>query len=282
MHFFKRENPGEKWGLSPFFSRPCKRKMSEQEDQIVARFRLSLSGNDIEMEVPVPKAEVTVTQILPVFQMLADDFTRLAAAAAEGGGHAITCRKGCSACCRQLVPVSHPEARSLFALVDSFPEPRKLATLERFRAARERLAKTNIPEQVLSGSFRSREALTDLGLGYFRLGIPCPFLEEDACSIYEHRPVKCREYLVTSPAEECGNPSPERIHKVKNAGNAWKALAMIGWECRERSPHWVPLTLALEWAEAHPEPRTRRPASDLLRDFFRIFAERNVPDVRET
>jgi Fe-S-cluster containining protein len=255
--------------------------MSEQQDQIVARLRVSLSGNDIELEIPVPKAEVTVTEILPVFRMLVDDFTRLAAAAAEGDGKGITCRKGCSACCRQMVLVSHPEARSLAALVNSFPEPRKLAVLERFRAARERMAKTNIPEQVVSGSFPSREALIDLGLRYFHLGIPCPFLEEDACSIYEHRPVKCREYLVTSPAEECSNPSPEAVHKVKNPGNAWKALAMIGWEYRERLPHWVPLTLSLEWAEVNPEQRTRRPARDLLRDFFKIFAERGVPDVRE-
>ena len=255
--------------------------MSEQKDPIVARLRLSVSGNDIELEIPVPNSEVTVTEILPVFQMLADDFTRLAAAAAEGDGLAITCRKGCSACCRQLVPVSHPEARCLAALVDSFPEPRRLATLDRFRGARERLAKTNIPEQVRSGSFRSREALIDLGMRYFHLGIPCPFLEEDACSIYEHRPVKCREYLVTSPAEECSKPSPDAVRKVKNPGNAWKALAMIGWEWRERLPHWVPLTLSLEWAEANPEQRMRRPANDLLRDFFKIFAERSVSEVQE-
>jgi Fe-S-cluster containining protein len=256
--------------------------MSEQKDQIVARLRLSLSGNDIELEIPVPSAEVTVTEILPIFQMLADDFTRLAQAQAETNGLAITCRKGCSACCCQLVPVSHPEARRLAALVDSFPDPRKLAVLERFRAAQERLANTDIPEIVLSGSFRPREELVDLGIRYFHLGIPCPFLEEDSCSIYEHRPVKCREYLVTSPAAECAKPSAETVHKVRNPGNAFKALALIGWEWRERLPHWVPLTLSLPWAEGNPEQRMKRPAKDLLRDFFEIFAERSVPEVRET
>ena len=38
---------------------------------------------------------------------------------------------------------------------------------------------------------------------YYALRLPCIFLEDGACSIYEHRPAACREYLVTSPAELC-------------------------------------------------------------------------------
>jgi Fe-S-cluster containining protein len=36
--------------------------------------------------------------------------------------------------------------------------------------------------------------------------MPCPFLEDESCSIHPDRPLVCREYLVTSPAELCAGP----------------------------------------------------------------------------
>ncbi len=43
---------------------------------------------------------------------------------------------------------------------------------------------------------------------YFHLGIACPFLEDESCSIHADRPISCREYLVTSPAVNCADPKP--------------------------------------------------------------------------
>ena len=46
------------------------------------------------------------------------------------------------------------------------------------------------------------EALEDLNREYYALRMPCPFLKEEACTIYEQRPAACRELLsdVTSRA----------------------------------------------------------------------------------
>ena len=43
---------------------------------------------------------------------------------------------------------------------------------------------------------------------YFAAGIPCPFLEEERCGVYDERPVVCREYAVTSPPELCERLEP--------------------------------------------------------------------------
>ena len=47
------------------------------------------------------------------------------------------------------------------------------------------------------------EELDPINRSYYALRIPCPYLENEMCSIYEARPSACRELLVTSPAELC-------------------------------------------------------------------------------
>ena len=50
------------------------------------------------------------------------------------------------------------------------------------------------------------EERTELAYEYFKHGIACPFLEDESCSIHPDRPMACREYLVSSPAENCRAP----------------------------------------------------------------------------
>ena len=45
---------------------------------------------------------------------------------------------------------------------------------------------------------------------------PCVFLEEGRCSIYEHRPSRCRDYFVFSPPEDCAPPSEKKIAMADN------------------------------------------------------------------
>src|SRR3546814_4607207 len=58
-------------------------------------------------------------------------------------------------------------------------------------------------------SLRTAEQTRALGLDYFRAGVACPFLVDESCGIYAVRPMKCREYLVTSPAANCADPRSE-------------------------------------------------------------------------
>lgn len=44
---------------------------------------------------------------------------------AAAGGRVVSCRKGCGACCRQLVPLAWSEAYQPGELVNALPEPRR-------------------------------------------------------------------------------------------------------------------------------------------------------------
>ncbi len=153
--------------------------------------------------------------------------------------------------------------------MDELPEPRRTEVRGRFERARERLAEAGLlaklenPEHFEEGEVRA------FGLAYFHLGIPCPFLEEESCSIHADRPISCREYLVTSPAANCADPKPGAIDRVELAGKVWTALARAGASGPpERVYRWVPLVLAPEWAAAHPDASEPRPVEEVFTGVF--------------
>jgi Fe-S-cluster containining protein len=112
-----------------------------------------------------------------------------------------------------------------------------------------------------------------LGLDYFRLGIPCPFLENESCSIYADRPLACREFLVTSPAENCRNPGPDNIAKVPLPAMLSETLYRFGATGERQPAFWFPLVLALRYAAEHAneqEPKTQ--GVELFQRFLRHAA----------
>ena len=120
--------------------------------------------------------------------------------------------------------------RSIAELVESLPEPRRSQVKARFEDAAKRLAEAGLLEKLRQPERWYREGYREFGLEYFRQGIPCPFLEDEACSIYPDRPVTCREFLVTYAREKLSEPChrDDSIRKVANAcrsrlGEAWNS-----------------------------------------------------------
>src|SRR5262249_61696224 len=64
------------------------------------------------------------------------------------------------------------------------------------------------------GSWSDDESAPDL-YEYFRLGIDCPFLEDETCMIYADRPLVCRGYVVVSPPELCTDPRAGQVQVVR-------------------------------------------------------------------
>lgn len=109
---------------------------------------------------------------------------------------------------------------------------------------------------------------------YFRAGVACPFLEDESCSIYEHRPLSCREYLVSSPAENCKQPSAETIAMVPVPVKLSEILYCFGDGLGNDRTRWVPLVLALEWAAAQADaPQPRWPAPTLFERFLKAVKQ---------
>src|SRR4051812_46922093 len=116
-----------------------------------ATLRLKVGDLDIAHPITVPSGAVPATAVLPALQGLVN-----AVVGAAETGKAISCRKGCGACCRQLVPISRTEGEALLALVEAMPPERRRAVRIRFAEAEAAVAGAGLAES--GGGRAPREA----------------------------------------------------------------------------------------------------------------------------
>jgi Fe-S-cluster containining protein len=245
----------------------------DREALAAGRVTLVIDEESVDLDLVVQAGPVSMEEVMPIFQGLSDLFVARGVARAQAQGRTISCRAGCGACCRQLAPVSEPEARDLARLVEAMPEPRRTAVRARFDAALAALAPTGLLERAMHPA--AGEA-RELGLAYFAQQVACPFLEHESCSIHPDRPLACREYLVTSPATHCRTPNSADIQMVRLGGEPSVALIKAGRADTENG--WLPLVLALRFAAQAPPPRRERTGPQILGDVIGRLGDRRAAD----
>ena len=205
-----------------------------------ATLRLSVGGLRIAHPITVPNAPVPAAEIVPALQGLVNEVVAAAEAGLANSKGAISCRKGCGACCRQLVPVSRTEGERLLAVIEKMPAARRDVLRQRFAAAAAKIEAAGLARQ-------EGRADRELSVAYFALGVPCPFLEDESCSIHPERPLVCREYLVTSPAELCAGPRQEGVTPV-----AVPKLSVAARKLQDEDDQWFPLAMLMAWGRRRP------------------------------
>ena len=213
----------------------------------------------IEVDIETPDGHLRGKMGLPIGRMrlselafnampVVEQLVAQAVGREKRDGRAISCRAGCGACCRQLVPVSPPEAWMVADLLASAKEPRRSLWHQRFATVRQRLADENLMTDLLTPPADDASARR-LGLRYFLLQLACPFLDpSESCSIHPVRPAACREFLVTSPAEHCAQPADGLVRRVTVHVRLTEALARLTAELLGGEPKLIPLSLAPAWA----------------------------------
>lgn len=221
--------------------------MSETAD---IRVHLRTPAWEIAAPLNVPAGPATLETWLPFLQALASQLSRSAGAAAVAAGRPVSCAKGCASCCRQLVGISLVEARALAALVASMPAPRQAEIRRRFADALARLVESGVMTHDYAepdpGFPLAETAQLRLAAAWFTLQIACPFLEDEACSIYEDRPLVCREHQVTSPAAACLKMFREPVDRIELPVRLGAALARAAAKVAGVSTSMIPLVLSLE------------------------------------
>jgi len=166
-------------------------------------------------------------------------------------------------------------------LIAGLDEAHRTRVLARFGEAILRLRESGMLRRLEELSTLSKAEREELATDYFRLGIPCPFLEEESCSIHSIRPVVCRQYLVTSAPVHCANPSLRNIAPVPLAANVFGALT--GVEAAESNPpQSVPLILALTASVGKDDSKKTVPAwMGLLLEQIRKIREERIAAGKE-
>jgi Fe-S-cluster containining protein len=141
----------------------------------------------------------------------------------------ISCKAGCGSCCAHAVPVTKLEALNLANVVKNIPGSRQPRIRQRFADSQSALATAG-----LEGAFRE---ITNL--------------DKQSCSIYQDRPLECRDYLITFAPKHCEQLNAEKIQPIDSKLRLTPALTKQSQECfGEKSDGWIPMLYCLDWAKS--------------------------------
>lgn len=251
---------------------------SDQEfDAITATARLRIGSQKLELKLVVPADSVPPESLLPSLHQLSDRVVEGVEDRVQRNGLEISCRKGCGACCRQPVPISPAEARLLADIVSTMPEEAQSVVRERFDKAMKRLRESGLEEVTLNYHRLAEDEVRSMAHEYFKLGIPCPFLEDEACSIHPFRPLVCREYLVISSPDHCATLAEDEIKRLQFPVSVAGSFAGMTGVAKPGENIYLPLIMALEWSDSHTGETDLKPGPEWVRAFFENLTGDSLP-----
>jgi len=229
--------------------------MSTSKQQETYRLSLQTSSGELQAEISVPTSFIPVSDIVPLMRSLGEQALSLEEEKQRLAGKPISCQKGCAACCRPLVPVSPPEAFALKYMIDQLPAHQQDQIFSRLAATKNKLEETGLFGKLVQLS-ETRTQLSDedmepINQAYYAQRLPCFFLENEVCSIYEFRPAACRELLVTSPSELCQDLAKNPVTPLPVPFRIVTVLSLMWAELTKGPARLIPLPVALDWADRH-------------------------------
>jgi hypothetical protein len=142
---------------------------------------------------------------------------------ADGLNRSVSCDRGCATCCQLFIVASLQECE---AIVHFLYERQEALThfMGAFEHWQGRLNRASRSFQRINGLYRktilgkeSQAERADFNAAsdeFAAHAIPCPFLHEDACSIYEVRPYVCAGVVSLSPPAWCAQGHPQHRQMV--------------------------------------------------------------------
>jgi Fe-S-cluster containining protein len=230
--------------------------MSPESAEVVeVQFELRIGEGKLKAKVEVPAGQTTVTQLLPIIQSLDNAIVSATIGEVSKAGLTISCKAGCGACCRQMVPVSIFEAQAMADWIRNLPEEQRGELEVRFHRVLLALRDSGMLKRLVEEDwFADDDTSLLMATDYFRLSQPCPFLENESCSIHAIRPLSCREYLVTSPSELCADPAKNGVAGVHLPLKMSRALFRMGGELEQDRRGWIPLVFLFAWMKSGADP----------------------------
>lgn len=207
-------------------------------------------------KVAVTTGPMRLTGLVQTAFDLTNALVSRAVQAEQAAGRALTCRAGCAACCRHMVPVSPPEAFFIADMLDGLPAERRELLQARFDHIVQDLDRRRMIGHLLEPE-PTDSAVLPVAREYFALQHACPFLEHESCGIHPHRPVACRDYNVTTPAAWCQRPYDEAVAKIPLPLPLSVPLSRTAAIVTGQRPVLIPLTLVPWWTAEHKRDRTQ-------------------------
>jgi Fe-S-cluster containining protein len=238
---------------------------------------LDILGEPVNLRISAGAESATLAEIVPLARAVCTRITDAVIKKIRQKEDAIPCRAGCSACCHYLVPLSVPEAFKITEEALAAPASRRML-MERLWLLAARRVLRQQPPPILTDptpkqSAEDKAAQNAVSDWYRNLKLTCPFLSGGMCSIYEMRPLACREYFVKGSEKACagGCGTAEKIQMpVRTA----EVLTELASELEGTDPEAVMLPLVLIWHADNLNRSNRTwPAIEMVERFVEIVKE---------
>ena len=210
-------------------------------------------GRLIGAQVVVTDTPAGLGDLVPLARTLATRIIADAINQACSSGDNVPCGKSCGACCSYMVPLSAPEALCMGWEIGPLSESSDPTRVRALTAAAGRIlegwsespfAKTD-PDD--SGDDNDLEAV---GRWYASLDLPCPFLGEGACcTIYDKRPLACREHVVLGSRDHCQGFSLGLGNRLEPPVKILDALGQVAADLEQTEVQAVMMPLVPFWYE---------------------------------
>ena len=218
----------------------------------------SKRGTSINIEVP--NQPLRLIDAVPVMHCITDVLVQNAISRSE---QVVTCGPGCGVCCKQLVPLSVPEVFYTVEKLLTVPLGQRGYFLEMFDQNEKVLDMCNFTDALRKIDITKNDSV--IAKEYFGLGLFCPFLINQSCSIHEWRPVVCREFNSLSDPALCDDPFNNLIKKVNYYKRPSSVLARLCSVLTGVPSIFIPVPLLFENFEKFKEISTHTwPSDDLI------------------
>ena len=238
-------------------------------DHSIIDCTLDVNGRPLQLSIAVQAGPARLSDIVPLAQAVSDRLCGGVIESLSDDDCQVPCRKGCCCCCDYLVSLSMPEVYFLQLEMERWDADRRHAVLsDCLVAANKILSADNLSRyQIADGG-----NLAEINAWYGTLGVSCPFLTGDSCSIYGIRPLACREHLVTSPPQFCKPGQAQDGELVTMPVSILEALARLAGGLEETEQEAVLLPLVPVCTDCYRH-RCRRtwPAVTLVQTFVDIL-----------
>ncbi|MHC4754835.1 MAG: YkgJ family cysteine cluster protein [Planctomycetota bacterium] len=232
---------------------------------------IELFGRNINFQAAITEEQAALSDIVPLSRVVSTNIALAVLKKLQETDTFVPCRKGCSACCRYLIPLSVPEVFRLRQEILSLPADKRKLILNRILES---------AELILQSGFRNFETtgtpgnfvLDHLGKWYAELQLSCPLMDENLCIMYAERPTACREHIVTASASLCQLESFENPNVVEIPFSINEALGQLAGELEGTEVEAVMLPLSVPWADDNLARSKRKwPTVMMVERFFGIL-----------
>ncbi len=244
--------------------------VSDSSDIDTVELRIDVFGESLQARIGIRDRSAGLTEMVPMARALSDRIVNAVEKQLSANGKAISCCKGCFHCCYYIVPVLSAEAFLIRDEVMALSPAERKPILQNFLNAIERINsfKKTAGDSKDADKDSIKGCLENISQWYRELNIACPFLADNACSMYEQRPLICRECLTTSSPVTCKKDSQVTPESVELPVSIAKAFTSASEKLQGSNSGIALFPLLIPWCESNPQKAEQVWPAKMMVEYF--------------